>query len=81
MEPIDIQPLLDITKQVVFGLGKLLLDVLIVIWNALPGLPTEIKGVLIGLAFVALLFKISKSSNASYHIRNFMEKIANILNL
>ena len=80
MKPSDIQLLIDVVKQVFFGFGKIFLDALLATWNSLPGLPAEIKGVLIGLVLIAFLLKILKHLKSSYHIQNFIEKIAYTIN-
>jgi formate hydrogenlyase subunit 4 len=79
MTPPDIQPLIDIAKQIGIGFGNFFINLFLGIWNALPGLPNDLKGVLIGLILLALLIRVLKSPTARYNIQDLINKIANIL--
>jgi hypothetical protein len=81
MDSLNIQSLVDFTLQFILFLGNLLIDCIYKIWTSLPGMPIEIKSILISFAFIGVTIRIIKSPTASWHLREFLEKVTDIIGM
>jgi hypothetical protein len=76
MTPPNFQPAIDIALQIIYFFINLFLGII----NSIPSLPTEIKGLIIGVLVLGFILGAFKFVVKPQNIDDLLERIIDVLN-